>query len=521
MRSILIDICKRFPIAITQQKAQEIYLSLPQEYQNVVKLEHFAEFMSGNHRGSFLWHDYEAGGTDARADPPMQCAMIRTDLNMNIIDIPIDIYCKLHGDKLPHPMAIKITKISPLKCVNEGIDEPAFFRIIAEQMTFPDTCNTGYNSMSYDDEMTRFGLWRNLINVYSREWQNGCSRWDLYPVTAAYAAFKTDNLYIPRNEDGTLSLKLESLAKSNSIIQESAHNAIDDVKALIGLAKVLKTANPILWESLFSMRLKKNNTPLLLRGKMGWIVHKKIGQDTLFKAPVILLGSAAGQDQKIIYARLDKLNSLRECYHDSIEAIKEKLYMKDEALKNLGIERPGIGTIQANKQPQFIPSENSLLPEMWVISEEEVTAGKNLMNAKSFLVKISHALSYDDLPENDDPELALYSAGFPSHNDKMNLSLIQNTALNQIEKTPVNFSDERYNVLQKRITMKIADNKEWWHYCKDTLTRPVDQESKHSKVNWDTVLEALNDAALPNDLKNEYMAFLAYLSDKTGLTLVI
>jgi exodeoxyribonuclease I len=40
----------------------------------------------------------------------------------------------------------------------------------------------GYNSIRFDDEVTRFLFWRNLIDPYAREWQNQCGRWDLLDV---------------------------------------------------------------------------------------------------------------------------------------------------------------------------------------------------------------------------------------------------------------------------------------------------------------------------------------------------
>jgi exodeoxyribonuclease-1 len=47
----------------------------------------------------------------------------------------------------------------------------------------------GYNSIRFDDEVTRFLLWRNLIDPYAREWRDGCGRWDLLDVVrCAHAA---------------------------------------------------------------------------------------------------------------------------------------------------------------------------------------------------------------------------------------------------------------------------------------------------------------------------------------------
>ncbi|MEB3735386.1 hypothetical protein ULF88_17935 [Halopseudomonas pachastrellae] len=46
-------------------------------------------------------------------------------------------------------------------------------------MIQPGTCSVGYNNLRFDDEMTRFSLYRNFHDPYAREWQGGNSRWDL------------------------------------------------------------------------------------------------------------------------------------------------------------------------------------------------------------------------------------------------------------------------------------------------------------------------------------------------------
>merc|ERR1712000_492774 len=193
----------------------------------------FISFFMGPSRATFLWHDYEAGGTNAKSTVPMQFAAVRTDMELNVIDIPIDIYCKLDCDKLPHPQAVAITKISPMKCMREGLPEPEFFRHIKIEMSISETCVTGFNSMKYDEEITRFGLWRSLIPVYQREFENGNSRWDLLPVVSAFASLKVPGLNVPTNDDGLPTLKLELLALANGISQVNSHNAVDDTFALI------------------------------------------------------------------------------------------------------------------------------------------------------------------------------------------------------------------------------------------------------------------------------------------------
>ena len=51
---------------------------------------------------TFYLHDYETWGVEPRFDRPSQFAGIRTDLELNILDEPVMLYCKPARDYLPH-----------------------------------------------------------------------------------------------------------------------------------------------------------------------------------------------------------------------------------------------------------------------------------------------------------------------------------------------------------------------------------------------------------------------------------
>lgn len=510
--SILLDICEAYPHAVTAEKAQELYLATPAAYKEWVTNTSFVQFITSRARESFLWHDYEAGGTDAKRVAPMQCAMIRTDEHLNIIDIPIDNFCKLHGDRLPHPEAIRITGIDPLYCYENGLSEDLFFKAINRQMTFKNTVNTGYNSLSYDDEVSRFGFWRNLLPAYDREWANGCSRWDLYPVTAAYCALVQEGIVWPLNDDDKKTLKLELLAKANGIQQDNAHNALDDVKALIGWARLLKTLKPDLWQQLLKSRVKKYNQNLFKKGAIGWWVHNKVGLDSAFACPVILLGQIPGDANSWLYARLDQLDSIRACYRCDIAQIRERLFSKKEALLELDIQRPGIGTLKVNKQPQFFNEHDPMLHKEWLISQETRSAGLNLLNAADFVEKLGYAVSYDEQAPENDPTCALYQAGFPSEADKVSLRVFWTSN----DPKTVQFQSDTITALANRVLWQRENGDDWKKYCAEQLTKPV-EDNKHEAVNWSSIFSELEKSTIPENLKTNYLALLKIYSDAFGL----
>ncbi|MEO7246443.1 MAG: exodeoxyribonuclease I [Rubrivivax sp.] len=204
---------------------------------------------------TFFWHDYETFGRDPRRDRPAQFAGVRTDAELNEIGAPVMSYCQPAPDFLPDPESCLITGILPQRCLADGVPEHRFAALIEAELGQPGTIGVGYNSIRFDDEVTRHLFWRNLIDPYAREWSQGCSRWDLLDVVRAAWALRPDGLVWPE-ADGGVSFRLERLAKANGLLHEAAHDALSDVRATIALARKLRDAQPRLWDFCLKLRHK-------------------------------------------------------------------------------------------------------------------------------------------------------------------------------------------------------------------------------------------------------------------------
>ncbi len=207
---------------------------------------------------SFLWYDLETFGRDPRRSRIAQFAAVRTDEDLRETDEAISLFCQPANDVLPSPVATLITGIIPQHAAAEGFREAEFMAVVHEAMAQPGTCSAGYNSLRFDDEFIRFGLYRNFHEPYAREWQNGNSRWDLLDVLRAVHALRPDALVWPKREDGFTSFKLEDLAMANGVREGMAHEALSDVRALIALARKLRSAQARTWDYLLAMRSKQH-----------------------------------------------------------------------------------------------------------------------------------------------------------------------------------------------------------------------------------------------------------------------
>ena len=206
---------------------------------------------------SFLWHDYETFGANPRRDRPAQFAAIRTDADLNETGEPLMLHCRPAADALPEPESCLITGITPQLCAQRGLPESEFAARVNAALAEPGTVGVGYNSIRFDDEVTRHLLWRNLIDPYAREWQNGNGRWDLLDVARCAHALRPEGVQWPTGEDGLPSFKLEHLAAANGLAHDAAHDALSDVRATLALARLIRQSQPRLFDFCLALRSKE------------------------------------------------------------------------------------------------------------------------------------------------------------------------------------------------------------------------------------------------------------------------
>ncbi|MGL6161679.1 exodeoxyribonuclease I [Microbulbifer sp.] len=227
---------------------------------------------------TLYWHDYETWGTNPAADKPSQFAGIRTDEDLNIIGEPLMLYCRPADDCLPQPMASLVTGISPQRALADGVPEIEFIQRILAELGAPGTCGVGYNSLRFDDEVTRHTLYRNLFDPYEREWRSGNSRWDIIDMVRLTYALRPQGIQWPEREAGVPSFRLEELTAANGIAHQGAHDALSDVHATIDMARLVRDRQPRLYDYVYRLRRKqeagrlidlRNRKPLLhISGKV-------------------------------------------------------------------------------------------------------------------------------------------------------------------------------------------------------------------------------------------------------------
>jgi exodeoxyribonuclease-1 len=309
---------------------------------------------------SFFWHDYETFGRLPRRDRPAQFAGVRTDAELNEIDAPVELFCQPPTDRLPEPEACLLTGILPQHCQAKGLPERAFADAVEQQLARPGTVGVGYNSIRFDDEVTRFLFWRNLLDPYAREWQNQCGRWDLLDLLRCTYALRPEGIEWPRHDDGKPSFKLEHLTRANGLVHDAAHDALSDVRATIALARLVKARQPRLWD--FGLKLRSKQAVIDEMGVGRPFLHVS-GMYPPERGCLALVWPLAphptNRNEVIVW---DLAQDPQALFELNAAAVRERLFTRAEDLPE-GSTRLPIKTIHINKSPIVVSSLKTLRPE--------------------------------------------------------------------------------------------------------------------------------------------------------------
>ncbi len=310
---------------------------------------------------TFYWHDYETFGRWPRRDRPSQFAGVRTDAELNEIEPPLMLHCRPAPDYLPDPESCLLTGILPQTCLAQGVPEHAFAAAIEAQLGRPGTVGVGYNSIRFDDEVTRHLLWRSLRDPYAREWQNECGRWDLLDVVRVASALRPEGIEWPRHADGRPSFRLEDLTRANGLAHEAAHDALSDVRATVALARLLKARQPRLWDFCLRLRRKDEVAREMGVGKPFLHVSGMYGAERGGLAMVWPLAPHPTNRNEVIV--WDLAHDPAELSGLDAETIRQRMFGRTEALAELGTTRLPIKTLHLNRSPIVIGNLRTLSAE--------------------------------------------------------------------------------------------------------------------------------------------------------------
>ena len=426
---------------------------------------------------SFLWYDLETFGRDPRRTRIAQFAAIRTDAELREIGEPISIFCRPANDLLPSPEAVLITGITPQRADREGFSEAEFFARVQEETTVPGTCAVGYNSLRFDEEFLRFGLYRNFHDPYEREWRNGNSRWDLLDVLRLAEALRPEGIRWPTHEDGAPSFKLEQLAEANGVREGQAHEALSDVRALIGMARMFRNAQPRLWDYALKAREKRHAMSLLDPLAMRPLLHVsgRYPASRHCSALVLPLARHPRIDSRAIVFDLD--SDPAELLELAPEDIADRLYTPTADLPE-GVARIPLKEVHANRCPMLVPLEHlrdADFERLGIDRADCLANAERLRAAPELAEKVQRVFATETARAPADADAALYD-GFVPDADRRLFAKVRSASPKALATLAKDFIDPRYPELLFRYrarnrpdSLDSAERQRWNDYRRQRL----------------------------------------------------
>lgn len=432
---------------------------------------------------TLYWHDYETWGEVPAQDRPSQFAGVRTDENLNIVGEPLMIYCRPSPDLLPKPDACLITGLTPQVALAKGLPEYQFAAKIHAEFSQPGTCGVGYNSIRFDDEVTRYMLYRNFYDPYEREWRNGNSRWDIIDVVRMTRALRPEGIEWPNYEDGRPCFKLEMLTAANHLNHEAAHDALSDVYATIAMAKLIKAQHPKLFGYAYRLRDKRFVNSLIDIANHKPLLHisSRFASENGNAALVLPLAIHPTNKNSVIAYNL--AFSPKDLLGLSADELRERLFTRAEDLP-AGVERVALKEIHLNKSPMLLPPtmldeptaarlqiDRALLEQHW-----QQLCNLSLVEQGGLQEKLYQLYSEIGFIEKTDPEQMLYS-GFFDDADKKLMAQVRRASSAQLASRPFEFKDARLGELLFRYrarnfpeSLSAQELQQWRHFCRERRT---------------------------------------------------
>jgi len=199
---------------------------------------------------NFVIYDYETDGLSVNHSQVLSCGAVIFNDTWQVLDDPLNLTCRLKPGQVPSPKALLVNNISIDTLQKTNLSYGGMIEQMKQKFDkWSPAVFMGFNSTSFDLELQRRALWKNLYdNPYLTAF-NGNSHFDLLGVARAVSLFFPKALKYKMNEKNNISFKLQDLCAANGIINTIQHSAYEDCMATAELAKLIQKQAPEVFKS--------------------------------------------------------------------------------------------------------------------------------------------------------------------------------------------------------------------------------------------------------------------------------
>jgi len=353
--------------------------------------------------------------------------------------------CSLRPGLVPEPGALLVNKTTPDMLRKTNLSHYGLVNQMLQTFKkWTPSIFIGYNSIGFDEEFLRKTLFKTLNDPYLTQF-DGNKRGDILGLIRTAHLYYPDCIKTPTSDKGNAVFKLDQLAPLNGIEHGNAHDAIGDVIATIGIAKIIANKAPAVWKSSLMTTSKSE-------------VNTIVQNEKLFCFNEYFYGKA--RPYVVTFLCFHPKYNWPQCF-DLKEDPSTYLNMSMQDLKEAMKKSPKIiRSVKNNKHPVIMNpkfGENfdgyKQLGIKKLMERAEILQSNEEFKKKVSRVLEEEAQEKDDLDSQLDVEAeeSIYSGGFASEQDKSNMKEFHQSEWKDKLFVADKFKDARFNYFAKRL----------------------------------------------------------------------
>lgn len=256
----------------------------------------------------FIFYDTETSGLDKDFSQILQIALVFTDDNLNILSSK-KIECRRSPWVVPSPGALLTTGFTPEDLKKSKNSHYEMMQEVDEwiRSQYMPVIFSGYNTLGYDEPVLAQNFHQNLLEpglttLRSPATGETNGRSDIMVLVKAVAMYMPEALKLDTlNDFGSASLSLLNVAQQNgvSLGNHDAHDAMNDIRATIGVAKVIRKAAPQIWDQMTQLATVAGVDDFMAKNKI--FTHSYMAYGKAKSAIVTNIATREGDATEILF----------------------------------------------------------------------------------------------------------------------------------------------------------------------------------------------------------------------------
>jgi len=371
---------------------------------------------------SVVAYDIESSGLSPEYDQIFQIAAIRTDRSFadpRNSKNELELRARRQPWVVPSPAAMLVTRQTP-QSLDTGLLHHEIIALAEDFFRAQSAIYLSFNGLRFDEHILRHALFRSVRPPYLTQ-SRGSTRADLLVMARTIAAIEPSALTIPTNDVGRPTFRLGPLCRANGVDfpDDTAHDAVADVRATLGFARRLRELAPAAFDETLALSDKSYAQSVLHPGQAIYSVGA-IGGHTHVRARGVLAHAEDDPNAMI-------------CVDLAADPL-EYLDLRGDRLQSWIDQRPaGVSVLRVNAQPMVFPvSTGNLADRLQVLLTSTGNAAlpsallserATLIAARKDFVEAVHEVlatkrANREIPR--EPDAQLYSEGLPPDVDILN-----------------------------------------------------------------------------------------------------